>query len=599
MSIVYRAVAITLASGLLLAPRAVTGDSFADDEPEGIQPVRPVGDGAVLIDQDSAWRWKAVTAPRLDRQIGAVAIAGLDLMLGRRKDAVAVTGPEIPPPEGWPLELRDGADGRGPFALPDSDDNCDCNTPLSATDDQRVAVLYAQTSFDLDEAHKDLRVLELRARYRDGVIIWLNGVEVANRGLDAPQGDRVATRTRGPEWEIFRIPTAPGLLRAGANQLALEVRPAGRGRAPMLDVELVGRRKHGIARGPMVQRVGETTASVLIETELITPATLEWGAGHTIDQKIESPAGRRHVFDLTGLPASSLVSYRVEAGDDRTADFSFHTAPGPKDALRIAVYGDVRGGHATHRNLVEAMRGESPDMIIATGDIVLRGHDEGDWQRFFNVLGDILPVIPYYVAIGNHDIGRTGDELRTADQVFATPAPPANRPAATYWYSYDVANVHLVFLDSNSYERREQRDWFEQDLADARKRKVRAIIVACHDGPYSRGSHRGNSVAQRDYVPLLTKYKVDLILSGHDHTYQRGNIGGLEWIVSGGGGASLYSQACGLPGKRKCAVEDGMITYARVHHYVTVTVDRGQIETCARKADGTEVEPCVRRKLKR
>jgi len=596
---VLRALAITLAVGLIFTADAVAEDSFADDEPDGVQPVKPVGDGVVLIGKDTPWRWSAVNAPRLDRQIGAVAIAGLDLILGRRKDAVAVTGPEVPPPAGWPIELRDGADAAGPFAIADDKGACDCTTVLPVAEDERVAVLYAQTRFDLDDSHKDLRVLELRMRYRDGMVVWLNGVEVANRGLDGPGGDKIATRTRGPEWEIFRIPAAPGLLRAGANQLAIEARPSGASRAPLLDVELVGRRRHGIARGPILQRVGATTATIVVETELITPATLRWGQGRAIDQALASPPARRHLFELTGLAPGGLVSYRVEAGDDTSAELAFHTAPGPTDALRIAVYGDVRGGHQTHRALVDAMRGESPDLVIATGDLVLRGTDEGDWQRFFAVTGDMLATVPYYPAIGNHDVGRTGDELRSFDEVFALPDAPPDRPSGTYWYSYDVANVHLVFVDSNSYERREQREWLAADLAAARARKVRAIIVACHDGPYSRGSHRGNTIAQRDYVPIMKQYRVDLVLSGHDHDYQRGSVDGLDYIVSGGGGASLYSQACGLPGRRKCTVDDGMEFFAKTHHYVVITIDRGQLETCARKADGTAVEPCARRKLHR
>jgi 3',5'-cyclic AMP phosphodiesterase CpdA len=599
---VNRAIAITLGLGLVLAPAvrpALADDTFADDEPDNVPDLRPVGEGAELIGKTTAWKWKAVNAPRLDRQIGAVAIAGLDLILGRRKDAVAVTGPEVPPPEGWPMELRGGAEGPGPFAAPDGKGTCDCKTPLPVGEHERVAVMYARTTFALAKDHKDLRVLELRTRYRDGMIVWLNGVEVATRGLDGPGGDRVATRTRGPEWEVFRIPAAPGLLREGTNQLAIEVRPSGRSRAPLLDVELVGRRKHGIARGPFIQRVGETTATVVVETELVVPATLHWGQGRATDQKLESPAGRRHVFDLTGLVPQSQITYRVEAGDDQTADIRFHTAPGAREALRIAVYGDVRGGHQTHRALLAAMRGESPDLVVATGDLVLRGTDEGDWQRFFAVTADTFATVPFYTAIGNHDVGRSGDELRTADQVFAMPPGPANRPAATFWYSYDVANVHLVFLDSNAYERREQREWFEADLAAARKRKVRAIVVVTHDGPYSRGSHRGSSIAQRDYVPIMTRYRVDLVLSGHDHIYQRGSIGGIDYIVSGGGGSQLYSQACGMPKGRKCAVEDGMQFFARTHHYVLVTIDRGQLETCARRADGTAVEPCVKQKLKR
>lgn len=156
--------------------------------------------------------------------------------------------------------------------------------------------------------------------------------------------------------------------------------------------------------------------------------------------------------------------------------------------------------------------------------------------------------------------------------------------------------MHLVFLDSNAYERREQETWLAKDLADARARKVRAILVFTHDGPYSRGYHRGNELARARYVPILVGAKVDLLLSRHDHMYQRGELGGLRYIVSGGGGASLYSLTCGVAGKSACK-DDGMIATAREHHYLALTIDRTGIEACARKVDGTRLEPCTRWKL--
>jgi hypothetical protein len=591
--------AIVLGAGVAftLAPAVVADD--VSDEPEADRVVRPIGDGAVLIPLDAEWSWKSYAAPRLDHQIGAVALSGLDLMLGRRPDAETIWGTQAPAPDGWPHTLDAGALGKGPFAIPNKDGTCECKTTLPVTADERVSALYALGRFELGADHADLRVLELRLRYRDGVAIWLNGIEVARRGLDAAPQKQLATRARGPEWEIFRIPAAPGLLRTGWNHLAIETRPSGRSRAPALEAELVGRRKHGIARGPMVQRVAAASATVVIETELVAPATLTYGQGHAMDRVLESPPGRRHEFELAGLEPRSLVSYRVEAGDDRTADHRFHTAPGAGEVVRIAVYGDVRGGHAIHRSLVEAIKGEAPDMVIATGDMVLRGTDEGDWQRFFGVTEDLLPSIPYYPAIGNHDVGRSGDQLRRADQLFALPPGPAARPTGTFWYSYDVGDVHLVFLDSNAYERPEQVTWLEQDLAAARKRKVRSIVVSTHDGPYSRGSHGGNTIAQRDYVPILARYKIDVILSGHDHDYQRGQMSGVDYLVSGGGGASLYPQKCGAPGKRKCRTEDGMQFFAKEHHYVMITIDKTSIETCPRRADGSELEPCTKRKLKR
>jgi 3',5'-cyclic AMP phosphodiesterase CpdA len=257
--------------------------------------------------------------------------------------------------------------------------------------------------------------------------------------------------------------------------------------------------------------------------------------------------------------------------------------------VRIGVYGDVRGGHDVHRRLVESMLGEALDIVTVTGDMVLRGSDEADWQRFFAITREMLAQLRYIPAIGNHDLGWS----RAAPDVFALPAGPAGRPDHTYWFSLDVADIHLVFLDSNAYDRLEQERWLDADLAAARSRKARAIIAFTHDGPYSRGSHRGNSVARDRYVPILAKYHVDLLFAGHDHLYERGEHGGIRYIVSGGGGAGLYKLSCGVSGKPACP-EDGMQKVLSAHHYIVLTIDRDVLEMCPRKPDGKLLEKCRR-----
>ena len=46
--------------------------------------------------------------------------------------------------------------------------------------------------------------------------------------------------------------------------------------------------------------------------------------------------------------------------------------------------------------------------------------------------------------------------------------------------------------------------------------------------------------------------RVSFVFSGHDHLYQRGEVDGLKYVVSGGGGAPLYSVRCGAKGKPRC-----------------------------------------------
>jgi len=412
----------------------------------------------------------------------------------------------------------------------------------------------------------------------------------------------LAARPHGPEWETFYVPIGPGLLRLGLNTLAVEVHPAARSDRPSLEVELVGRGDRGIVRGPVLADAGATTARIRVETDPNTDCILAWSAAPSgpLDQRMTSTPGRVHSFSLANLPPDAPVRYRVHAGATQSAEYMFRTAPLAGSTIRLGIYGDVRGGHSTHKKLVDRMFAEPLDLVAVTGDMVLRGSDEADWQRFFALTQPLLGTLPYYPAIGNHDLGWDGaHHTRDAGQSFALPPGPRDRPPNAYWYSYDLADIHLVFLDSNAYELRAQEAWLEADLAAARARKVRAIIAFTHDGPYSRGYHRGNLEARTRYAPILTRHRVDILFSGHDHLYQRGEQDNLAYVVTGGGGASLYSATCGVPGKRACTVPDGMRAYFRENHYIVLTISAATMELCARKPDGRLLEPCTRYTLKR
>lgn len=561
---------------LLLASRADAETTSAARATE--RAALPAVAGAVqLVRTDAQWRYQTVTAPRLPYQLGALAVSALDVATGRADAPIAVLGDDQPAPAAWPYDVDTATLGKGPLA--------------PAVKDARVAALFAVTTFSLAREHQGLRVIEIRLRYHDGCAVWLNGTEVARRSLDGGTM-ALAARPHGPEWETFYVPVAPGLLRLGDNVLAIEVHPSSRRESPELAADVIGRRELGLVRGPVITDVTATTATISIETDQNLDAALEWGIGQTLDHRVTSAPGRIHRFMLDALPPRTKITYRIHAGATQTELLAFHTAPSPGDPIRIGVYGDVRGGHDIHHKLVEAMLGEGLDLVAVTGDMVMRGTDDGDWQRFFAVTRELLAQLRYVPAIGNHDLGKN----RTDPDVFELPTGPAGRPDHAYWYSLDLADVHLVFLDSNAYEKPEQEAWLDADLAAARQRGVRAIIALTHDGPYSRGIHRGNLVARDRYVPILAKHHVDLLIGGHDHMYQRGEAGGVRYLVSGGGGAPLYQPSCGVAGKPKCP-EDGMQKLLVEYHYIVLAIDRDTMEMCPRRSDGKLLEKCQRYRL--
>ena len=547
--------------------------------------------------------WVAVRAPLPTEQLGAIAARAAERVraaagAGEVPAQPALLGevPATAPGEGWASRALPGASrGRAPLGARRTDGRCACATPIGDERVERVAALHAQVVFHAGDEVDRVRVLELRARFADGMVAYLNGVELARRGIDRRlPAMGTAARVRGPEWETFYAPAA-GLLRRGENRLAIEVRPHQQGRSPSLDLALVARGGPRIVRGPIVQWRGGGAAAITFDTDLPVRSTVELAVGGGAPVARPASGGAlavRHRVELASLPPSTPIRYRAIAGGDASPQHLLHTPPGPGDPVRFAVYGDMRGGHRTHARIVQAILDEAPSFVVVTGDLVLRGTDEGDWQKFFEVAGELLGRVPFFPAVGNHDMGRSGDEERRMNEIFGLPDTSPPRPEWAHWYSVTVAGVHLVMLDSNSYQHEAQLEWLEADLAAARRAGVRAIFAATHDGPYSRGPHGGNRFARERYVPVLVKHGVSVLFTGHDHLYQRGEKDGLRYVVSGGAGAPLYPVKCGTRGRPRCGEGDGAAIATSEHHYLVVTVRRSDVEMCARRPDRTPVEKC-------
>ena len=84
-------------------------------------------------------------------------------------------------------------------------------------------------------------------------------------------------------------------------------------------------------------------------------------------------------------------------------------------------------------------------------------------------------------------------------------------------YFIDYQGVRFISLDSNKSQK-EQVPWFRKVLEDNPNRWT---IVTFHHPVFSPGSDRDNKELRELWKPILDEFKVDLVLSGHDHTYAR------------------------------------------------------------------------------
>jgi hypothetical protein len=468
-----------------------------------------------------------------------------------------------------------------------------------------------------------LRVLDLRVAYADGFIAYVNGKEVARRGM-APSGGAAAV-PHGPEveWVTVPVPSAslPSLAAAG-NLLAVAVF-ASPGRsvvvpsAPAVSLDVGAASGVRILRGPYLSAPtdGPKGLGLKLNWQTDLPATASVFLDRADLGGIRPPpimleASRRATQQsvaVEGMTPGSSYRYTVDVdagGGDRAraGPTVFKTLGGPDVPFRFAVYGDMRyPGHAAHRSIVEALVREAPALIINTGDLTDVGSEESNWQKYFEItapMGAVAPVVP---ALGNHDADRRGTGAPIAWSLFGVPAkgPPG-------WTSLDLGGVHFVILSTNDMRNPAQVAWLRDDLARARRHHPRAIFAFRHEGPWSHGFHGGASVMARDYAPLLAAAHVDVLFSGHDHIYERGigstPEGKLTYMVTGGGGAPLYNPRCqsptgpppvGVPGPLPvCPPSVAVLT--NTYHYVMVEVSEGGgITLCPRHPDGSPVEACV------
>jgi hypothetical protein len=77
-------------------------------------------------------------------------------------------------------------------------------------------------------------------------------------------------------------------------------------------------------------------------------------------------------------------------------------------------------------------------------------------------------------------------------------------------------------------------------------------------------------------VPLFERHGVRLVLNGHDHNYQRFDTAGITYVITGGGGASLYPLEACEAGERRV-----QLAGESVHSFLYLQADAGQIEGIA------------------
>lgn len=264
---------------------------------------------------------------------------------------------------------------------------------------------------------------------------------------------------------------------------------------------------------------------------------------------------------LTLLAASPILGCA-----QTPADSGLLSQPGPtfvvKDSdlpknFSLIVYGDMRftdpsnttaANPDARRALVAKIADLHPDALLLTGDVPYRGTVAADYDEYkLETAAWRTGHLRVYPALGNHEFGGKGSDDPLKNWWSAFPELTHRR-----WYSVALGSrVYVLCLDSDSdlTPGTPQRVWIEDQIQHLSP-KMEFVFLALHHPPVADiqtryevdHNPRPNEISLRDYLSQVAPraHARFIVAAGHMHNYERADVDGVTYLVSGGGGAHPY-----------------------------------------------------------
>ena len=309
-----------------------------------------------------------------------------------------------------------------------------------------------------------------------------------------------------------------------------------------------------ITRGPYLQQQTDHSIIVRWRTDVATDSVVRYGTSSAALNlnSSESESTTEHTVLLNGLSPDTEYFYSIGnsagtiAGD---ATYHFGTSPVPGDAAntRIWVIGDSGTANTNARAVRDAFKtwsaSQPANFMFMLGDNAYNNGTDPEYQAaVFETYPELLRQLPVWPTLGNHDgySADSGTQTGPYYEIFDLPtlAQAGGQSSFTEaYYSFDYGNIHVVVLDSYDSDRSaggNMLQWLEGDLALNDKPW---LIAVWHHPPYTKGSHNSDTEGRlidmrQNALPILEAWGVDLVLTGHSHTYER------SYLVDGHYGTS-------------------------------------------------------------
>ena len=466
--------------------------------------------------------------------------------------------------------------------------------------------------------------LQLELRYDDGVVIYLDGREVARRGVEGAGNTVQSVKSHEAEkWETIPLGKAvagkKGIIAIechNTNLLSSDltvdpqvvVRRDGKGEvvipAGAQWEYLVGAIPEANWFAQLAPKGQPAVVAGPLRFEFRVQQDRAWSEAAITTRRFGDTADSVHCADLAGLKPGTTYEGRITVrSGDVLGPFRFETAPRDFHApLRFVTGGDMFHTRAKLDAMNRRAGAEDPLFALLGGDLAYgNGTNAAKWTEWFdswaaNAVAPDGRMIPMVVVIGNHEV--KGRSFR--------PDNAPGRAAAPFYYSLfqgqeEGSNttvdfgqyLSLVCLDSgHTGTIAEQTPWLKRVLAA--RATVPRLFVCYHRPAWGTGVKDDAVEIQQQWSPLFEQFRVDAVFENDHHVYKRthpitrGVIDeedGVVYLGDGSWGVNVRQ----IPRNWK-ADRPWLAQAAAVNHLIAVTMTDDGFLYEAKKADGTVID---------
>ncbi|MAK61643.1 MAG: metallophosphatase [Ponticaulis sp.] len=279
--------------------------------------------------------------------------------------------------------------------------------------------------------------------------------------------------------------------------------------------------------------VGAITVQAETESLDLERVTTDFGNMNTLEN-VGLGTVHYHSVVFEDLEPDTLYAWRVQGARGKWSEWFQTRTAAERGPIRFVYFGDAQNGIRSHWSRVIRMAYQTAgdaDFMLHAGDLVQKGDSDYNWAEWFDAGSFIHAVIPAIPVPGNHEnitvYNEAGERERVRTPVWRAQftLPEEKGLAETYWESaYKIAysdDLDIFVVDSARDDFDEMAVWLDAALSES---TAKWTVVTMHHPffvPETMHGRGRDMVRQKAFMPLMKKHDVDLVLTGHIHTYGR------------------------------------------------------------------------------